>query len=78
MSGDRVVRQFDGRPRRHQHRPVGWCGGRSYPERPMARHSAGEPKRRWSGASRARRLGDAIDPAAFLFGRSEGEPELFL
>jgi predicted acyl esterase len=33
-----------------------------------ARQSAGEPKRRGLGASQARRLGDAIDPATLLFG----------
>src|SRR6266404_1897212 len=30
------------------------------------------------GFSQARRLGDAVDPAALLFGRGKSEPELFL
>src|SRR5262252_5850819 len=39
--------------------------------------STGNGRRRLA-ASYARRLGDAVDAAAFLFGRSEGEAELFL
>src|SRR3984893_16799811 len=53
--------------------------GRSlYRERATARQSAGEPKYRGLEISSARRLGDAVDPAALLFGRGKSEPELFL
>src|SRR5205823_4801095 len=43
-----------------------------------ARQSVGEPRRRGLAVSYARRLGDAVDAAAFLFGRSDGEAELLL
>src|ERR1700760_1035983 len=60
----------------------GLADGRSgrylYRERATARRSAGEPKYREPEVSWARRLGDAVYPAAFLFGRGESEPELFL
>src|SRR5216684_6215849 len=32
----------------------------------------------WMAGSCPRRLGDAVDPAAILFGRGKGEPELLL
>src|SRR6202030_572511 len=47
-------------------------------DRRTARQSAGEPKRRELGVSQDRRLGNAVDPAALLFGRGKSEPELFL
>ena len=43
-----------------------------------APQSAGEPKRCRLAVSYARRLGDAVDSAALLVGRSEGEAELLL
>src|ERR1700757_1936842 len=69
MSTDRAVWQFAGRPRRRPWRPVG-CSGRR-----LDREQATRPG---LAASCARRLGDAVDAAALLFGRSEGEPELLL
>ena len=77
-STDPPVRQFGGPPRRCPHRPVGWSGCRLDRERATARQSAGEPKRRRLAVSYARRLGDAVDPAALLCGGSEGEAELLL
>src|SRR6185437_9618859 len=48
----------------------------------QARGGARAPPRRelhpGSGASYLLRRGDAVDPATFLLGRSEGEPELLL
>src|ERR1700674_5350236 len=43
-----------------------------------ARQNSGEPLHRGWWVSCPRRLGDAIDPAAILFGRGKGEPELLL
>src|SRR6516164_4123786 len=78
VSTDWAIRQF-----RHRHvlRPA-FLAGCSAPrhdgEQATARQSAGEPRDRGLAVSYACRLGDAVDAAAFLFGRSEGEPELLL
>jgi hypothetical protein len=78
VSTDRPTRRF-----RHQARlgpgfEVGPSGRRLDRDRRTARQSAGKPKHRGLGFSQARRLGDAVDPAALLFGRGKSEPELFL
>src|SRR6202040_3425372 len=78
VSTDRSIRQS-----RHQAWPgpgfgVGRFGLRWRRDPRTARQSAGEPKYRGLEISYARRLGDAVDPAALLFGRGKSEPELFL
>src|SRR4029077_12876758 len=78
VSSDRPTGRF-----RHQLRPRPGCeagpfGRRLDRDRRTARQSAGEPKQRGLEISYARRLGDAINPATLLLGRSEGQPELFL
>src|SRR6516162_10126701 len=77
-SSDGADRQDDRRSRRRAYWPVGSCGCRLDREQATARHGAGEPMRPGLAASCARRLGDAVDAAAFFCGRCEGEPELFL
>src|SRR5260370_773986 len=78
LSTDRPIRQS-----RNQASPgpgfaAGPSGRRLGRDRRTARQSAGEPKRRGVGVSWARRLGDAVDPAALLFDRGKSEPEPFL
>jgi hypothetical protein len=77
-SSDRPAGRF-----RHQPWPGPGCeagpfGRRLDRDRRTARQSAGEPKHRGLAMSYARRLGDAINPATLLFGRSESQPELVL
>src|SRR5215472_7575626 len=77
-SSDRADRQDDRRSRRRAYWPVGSCGCRLDREQATARQGAGEPMYRRLAASCARRLGDTVDAAAFLCGRSQREPELLL
>src|SRR5689334_8952556 len=77
-STDRSIRQSRIQGRTRPGLADGRSGRHLDRERATARQSAGEPKRREVEVSWARRLGDAIHPAALLFARGKSEPELFL
>src|ERR1700731_5110131 len=78
VSTDQSIRQSRIQGRTGPGLADGRSGSYLYRERATARLSAGEPKYRGLEVSQVRRLGDAVDPAALLFGRGESEPGFFL
>src|SRR4051794_34876637 len=78
LSTDQPTPQFGNQARPGPGFAVGLSDHRLDRARTTARQSAGEPKHRGVGFSEARRLGDAVDPAAPFLGRGKSEPELFL
>src|SRR6516164_10173710 len=78
VSTDRPTGRFRPQPRSDPGCEAGPFGRRLDGDWRTTRQSAGEPKHRGWEVSYARRLGDAVDPAAVLFGRGNSEPELLL
>src|SRR5207248_1350692 len=78
VSIDRISRRFPVRCRSGPAFVLDRSGCRPSRERATARQSAGEPTHRRLQVSCARRLGNAVYPAALLWCRGEREPELLL
>src|ERR1700730_15705501 len=78
VSADQSIRQSRIQGRTGPGLADGLSGSYLYREGAALRQIAGEPKYRGLEVSQVRRLGDAVDPAALLFGRGESEPEFFL